>query len=59
MYQITYKNFLIDRAYSKTGKTTYFVVWKLDEENNPFDLWGENFKSIKKAKQFIESEQSR
>ena len=39
MYQITYKNFLIDRAYSKTGKTTYF-------------------KSIKKAKQFIESEQS-
>jgi len=57
MYQLTYKNFLIDKIYSKSGKTGYFVVWKLDKENNPFDLWIENFRSIKKAKKFIDSEQ--
>lgn len=57
MHQLTYKNFLIDKIYSKSGRTGYFVVWKLDEENNPFDLWSENFKSIKKAKKFIDSEQ--
>ena len=57
MHQLTYKNFLIDKIYSESGRTGYFVVWKLDEENNPFDLWSENFKSIKKAKKFIDSEQ--
>jgi len=57
MHQLTYKNFLIDKIYSKSGKTGYFVIWKLDEENNPFDLCSENFKSIKKAKKFIDSEQ--
>lgn len=59
MRELTYKNFLISETFSKSGNTSYFVVWKLDEENNPFDLWNENFRSIKKAKKFVDSEQQK
>jgi len=56
MRNIEYKNFLISNIYSYTGKTEYFVVWKMDENNEPYDLWIENFRSIKQAKKFINME---
>jgi hypothetical protein len=56
MNEIQYKNFLISDAYSFTGKTKYFKVWKLNEEGNPFDVWGDNFQSVRQAKTFIDME---
>jgi hypothetical protein len=51
-----YKNYLINNSYSFSGKTMYYNVWKLDEDGNPYDAWGENFRSIKQAKNFINTE---
>jgi len=56
MYQLMYKNYLINNSYSFSGKTMYYNVWKLDEDENPYDAWGENFRSIKQAKNFINTE---
>lgn len=56
MLNLEYKNFLISNIYSYSGKTQKFVVWKLDQDKNPYDLWIENFRSIKQAKQFIDQE---
>jgi hypothetical protein len=56
MNEIQYKNFLISDAYSFTGKTKYFKVWKLNEEGDPFDVWGDNFQSVRQAKTFIDME---
>lgn len=55
MIQEQYKNFLISQDYAENGKS-YFLVWKLDENGSPFDLWGENFQSIRQAKTFINME---
>jgi len=56
MIEILYKNYLINTSFSYSGKTKYFKVWKLDENANPFDVWGDSFRSIKKAKSFINTE---
>jgi len=56
MIQILYKNYLINTTFSYSGKTKYFKVSKLDEDGNPFDVWGDSFRSIKKAKSFINTE---
>jgi hypothetical protein len=56
MNELLYKNYLINNSYSYSGKTKYFKVWKLDENGNPFDLWGDNFQSIRQAKTFIDTE---
>jgi hypothetical protein len=56
MNQVMYKNYLINNSYSFSGKTMYYNVWKLDEEGNPFDVWGDSFRSIKQAKNFINME---
>jgi hypothetical protein len=56
MLNLEYKNFLISNIYSYSGKTQNFVIWKLDQDKNPYDLWIENFRSIKQAKKFIDQE---
>jgi hypothetical protein len=56
MLNLEYKNFLISNIYSYSGKTEKFVVWKLDEYQNPYDLWCQDFRSIKQAKKFIDQE---
>ena len=56
MFGIPYKNYLINNSYSFTGKTMYYHVWKLDQEGEMIDLWGDRFRSVKRAKQFIDSE---
>ena len=56
MIEILYKNYLINTSFSYSGKTKYFRVWKLDEEGDPFDIWGDSFRSIKQAKNFINME---
>jgi hypothetical protein len=56
MLNLEYKNFLISNIYSYSGKTEKFVVWKLDEDQNPYDLWCQDFRSIKQAKKFIDQE---
>ena len=56
MIQILYKNYLINTTFSYSGKTKYFRVWKLDEEGDPFDIWGDSFQSIRQAKTFIDME---
>jgi hypothetical protein len=53
-----YKNYLINTTFSYSGKTKYFRVWKLDEDGDPFDIWGDSFRSIKKAKSFINTEET-
>jgi hypothetical protein len=58
MNQLLYKNYLISNSYSYTGKTKYYKVWKLDENGDPFDVWGDSFQSIKQAKTFIDMEVS-
>ena len=55
MIQEQYKNFLITLDYKDNGGT-HFLVWKLDKEQNPYDLWGEGFQSIRQAKTFINGE---
>ena len=56
MFGIPYKNYLINNSYSFTGKTMYYHVWKLDEEGVMVDLWGDKFRSVKQARQFIDNE---
>lgn len=34
----------------------YYHVWKLTDEGEMIDLWGDRFRSVKRAKQFIDSE---
>jgi hypothetical protein len=58
MNELLYKNYLINTSFSYSGKTKYFKVWKLDEEGNPFDVWGDSFQSIKQAKNFINMEEN-
>lgn len=58
MNELIYKNYLINTSFSYSGKTKYFKVWKLDEEGNPFDVWGDSFQSIKQAKNFINMEEN-
>ena len=58
MFQLMYKNYLINTTFSYSGKTKYFRVWKLDEDGDPFDVWGDSFRSIKKAKSFINTEET-
>jgi hypothetical protein len=53
MHQIIYNNYLINNSYSFTGRTEYYHVWKLDENGDPYDVWGDNFRSMKQAKNFI------
>lgn len=53
--QELYKNFLITLDYKEEGGV-HFLVWKLDENKNPFDLWGEGFQSVRQAKTFINME---
>ena len=53
---VEYKNYLINDSYSYSGKTMYFHVWKLDENGDPYDVWGQNFRSVKQAKHFIDME---
>jgi hypothetical protein len=56
MHQIIYNNYLINNSYSFTGRTEYYHVWKLDENGDPYDVWGDNFRSMKQAKNFINME---
>ena len=56
MFAQEYKNYYIDSSYSFTGKTQYYKVWKMDEDNMPYDVWGESFRSIKQARSFIDME---
>lgn len=56
MMSVEYKNYLINDSYSYSGKTMYFHVWKLDENGDPYDVWGQNFRSVKQAKHFIDME---
>lgn len=56
MISIQYQNYLINDSYSYSGKTIYFHVWKIDDEGRPYDVWGDKFRSIKQAKNFIERE---
>ena len=56
MFGLQYKNYLINNSYSMTGKTMYYHVWKLTDEGEMIDLWGDRFRSVKRAKQFIDSE---
>ena len=55
MFGIQYKNYLINNSYSFTGKTMYYHVWKL-YEGEMIDLWGDKFRSVRQAKQFIDNE---
>lgn len=55
MIQTLYKAFLISLDYKENGNV-HFLVWKLDEEENPYDVWGEGFQSIRQAKTFIDME---
>ena len=56
MFSIEYKSYLINNSFSFSGKTIYFNVWKLDENGDPYDVWGDHFRSIKQAKHFIDKE---
>ena len=55
MFGIQYKNYLINNSYSFTGKTMYYHVWKLNE-GEMIDLWGDKFRSVRQAKNFIDNE---
>jgi len=55
MIQTLYKASLISLDYKENGNV-HFLVWKLDEEENPYDVWGEGFQSIRQAKTFIDME---
>jgi hypothetical protein len=56
MFGIQYKHYLINNSYSFTGKTMYYHVWKLTDEGEMIDLWGDKFRSVRQAKNFIDNE---
>tara|TARA_R110000824_G_scaffold77627_2_gene196266 strand:+ start:741 stop:905 length:165 start_codon:yes stop_codon:yes gene_type:complete len=49
MENILYQNFYISIGYSFSGKTKHYLVWTEDFS----DVVAENFRSIKKAKDYI------
>jgi len=50
MENIEYKNFWISTAFSFSGKTKHYLIWTYDFA----DVVAQNFRSIKKAKKYID-----
>jgi len=50
MIDIKYDKFKISKGYSFTGKTKHYLIWTKDFT----DVVSEKFRSIKKAKQYID-----
>ena len=51
MENIEYNNFWISAGYSYTGKTKHYLIWTIDF----IDVVAETFRSVKKAKEYIDA----